>query len=125
MRALQNSNHTLSLVDDAPEPTRQEGEVKIQIHYASLNPTDADIARGDLDLFIKLARARSNVRTGLEFSGTVLEGRARFPTGTKVFGYTHLMKDPKTHQDVISIPESYIAEMPENMSFAQAAQVFD
>lgn len=121
MRALQNLNHTLLLATDAPIPTRQAGEVKVRIHYASLNPTDADIARGDLDLFIRLAGVRSVVRTGLEFSGAVVEGSARFPKGTKVFGYTHLMKGPKTHQDVISIPESYIAEMPENMSFAQAA----
>lgn len=121
MRALQNINHKLSLRRGAPEPVRQEGEVKVQIHYASLNPTDADIARGDLDLFIKLARARSSVHTGLEFSGTVAEGSAKFPTGTKVFGYTHLMKGPKTHQDVVSIPESFIAKMPKNLSFSQAA----
>lgn len=121
MRALQNFNHTLSLVHDAPEPVRREGEVKVEIRYASLNPTDADIARGDIDLFIKLARARSGVRTGLEFSGTVVEGGSKFSTGTKVVGYTHLLKGPKTHQDVVSIPETYIAEMPENLSFAQAA----
>ena len=121
MRALQNPNHTLSLARDAAQPDRQNREVKVQVHYASLNPTDADIVRGDLDLFIRLSRARSLVRTGLEFSGSVVEGSTRFPTGTRVFGYTHLMKGPKTHQDVISIPEAYIAEMPERMSFAQAA----
>lgn len=121
MRALQNTDATLTLSDAAKDPIRAPGEVKVQVHYASLNPTDADIARGDLDLFLWLYRVRSAVRTGLEFSGTVLEGGTRFPAGTKVFGYTHLMKGPKTHQDVISIPESYIAAMPENMSFAQAA----
>ena len=121
MRTLQNTNHTLSLVNAAEEPIRGPGEVKVQVHYASLNPTDADIARGDLDLFLWLYRARSPVKTGLEFSGTVTEGSARFAVGTKVFGYTHLMKCPKTHRDVLSIPEDYIAEMPEGMSFAQAA----
>ena len=121
MRALQNNNHTLSLADNVPEPVRRKGEVKVQLRCASVNPTDADIARGDYDFFLKLARARSDVRTGLEFAGTVTEGSSKFPTGTKVFGYTHLMKGPKTHQHVISIPETYIAEMPRNMSFAQAA----
>ncbi len=121
MRALHNKHQTLTLSDVAAEPIRRSGEVKVQVHYASLNPTDADIARGDLDLFLWLYRSRSLVRTGLEFSGTVMEGTARFAKGAKVFGYTHLMKGPKTHQDIISIPEDYIASIPEGMNFAQAA----
>lgn len=121
MRALNNLNGALALSHDAEEPTRANGEVKVQVHYASLNPTDADIARGAYDLFFKLYRVRSPVRTGLEFSGTVLEDGAQFKRGTRVFGYTHLIKGPKTHQDIISIPEVYIAEMPREMSFAQAA----
>lgn len=121
MKALHNLNGKLTLADGMEEPTRGRGEVKVQVHYASLNPTDIDIARGDLDLFFRLYRVQSSVRTGLEFSGTVLEGSDRFRAGAKVFGYTHLMKGPKTHQDVISIPEQYVAEMPGAMSFAQAA----
>jgi len=121
MRALHNTNRTLALTDAAQEPVRAPGEVKVQVYCASLNPTDADIVRGDLDVFLWLYRARSPVRTGLEFSGTVVDGGQRFSEGTNVFGYTHLMKGPKTHQDVISIPEDYIAEMPDAIRFAQAA----
>lgn len=121
MRALQSTNRSLALVADVAEPTRSDGEVKVQVHYAAVNPTDADVARGDLDLYFRLYRVKSPIRTGLEFSGTVIEGGAQFSVGTKVFGYTHLIKGPKTHQDVLSISEDYIAEMPEEMNFAQAA----
>lgn len=121
MRALHNTDRAIRLVAGLQEPNRAPGEVKVQVHYASVNPTDHDIVQGDLDLFFKLYRVRSPVRTGLEFSGTVVEGSGRFPDGAKVFGYTNLIRGPKTHQDMISIPETYIAEIPEAMSFADAA----
>ena len=121
MRALHSNTGNLELKPGLEMPTDGKSTVKVRVHYASLNPTDLDILKGDLDLFFRLYRVKSPVRTGLEFSGTVVEGDARFGAGTKVFGYTHLLKGPKTHQDVITIPSDYIAEMPSTMSFAQAA----
>ena len=121
MRALIIKNKKISLVEDLSEPDRKKGEVKVHVHYTSLNPTDADIVRGKLDVFFRLSGANSPVRTGLEFSGTVLESGGRYSVGDRVFGYTHLLKGPKTHQEVISIPEDYIAAIPDTLTFAEAA----
>ncbi len=121
MKALTNLNHTLNLVSDAAEPDSNQGEVKVRVRYASLNPTDLEIADGKQDLFLNLYCVRSKVRTGLEFSGTVLEDSLKFQKGDRVFGYTHLIKGPKTHQEVLSIPEDYVAAIPDGMSFAEAA----
>jgi len=97
MRALHSNTGNLELKPGLEMPTDGKSTVKVRVHYASLNPTDLDILKGDLDLFFRLYRVKSPVRTGLEFSGTVVEGDARFGAGTKVFGYTHLLKGPKTH----------------------------
>lgn len=121
MKALTNLNHTLSLVSDVATPVSNQGEVKVRVHYASLNPTDLEIADGKQDFFLNLYCVRSRVRTGLEFSGTVLEDSLKFKKGDRVFGYTHLIKGPKTHQEVLSIPEDYVSAIPDGMSFAEAA----
>ncbi len=121
MKALTNLNHDLNLVSDAAEPIPEIGEVKVRVHYASLNPTDLEIANGKQDFFLNLYCVSSQVRTGLEFSGTVLEDSVKFRSGDRVFGYTHLIKGPKTHQEILSIPEDYVAAIPDGMSFAEAA----
>ncbi|MEM6462565.1 MAG: NAD(P)-dependent alcohol dehydrogenase [Pseudomonadota bacterium] len=121
MKALVNLNKTLNLVSDAAQPTLAKGEVKVRVHFASLNPTDLEIAEGKQDFFLKLFRVKSPVRTGLEFSGTVMEDSTRFEKGDRVFGYTHLIKGPKTHQEILCIPEDYVARIPGCMSFAEAA----
>lgn len=121
MKALYNQKRTLVLVRNAEEPQRKPGEVKVRVHYASLNPTDTDIAKGDLDFFFQLYRVKSPVRTGFEFSGVVLEGDGDLQPGTRIFGYTSVIGGPKTHQEIISIPAEYVAVMPDNMSFPEAA----
>ena len=123
MKALINVNKSLKFVEDLQEPVRRHDETKIRVQCASLNPTDLDIARGDYDLFLRLYGAKSSVRTGLEFSGTVLEDSDRFRTGDRVFGYTHLLRGPKTHQQIISIKSDYIAAIPDGLSFAEAAGI--
>ncbi|MFC3613617.1 NAD(P)-dependent alcohol dehydrogenase [Lutimaribacter marinistellae] len=121
MKALHTINRALSLVDGQTEPARGAEEVTVRVHHASVNPTDLDIVKGGFDLYFRLYGVKEPARTGLEFSGVVLDGSARFPTGTRVFGYTHLLKGPKTHQQVISVPEGYIAKIPDGMGFAEAA----
>ena len=66
MRALLNTSKKLDLVHKLPEPEAKSGEVKVRVHFSSLNPTDLNIATGDYDLFLRLYGAKSQVRTGLE-----------------------------------------------------------
>ena len=121
IKGIVNTSRQLNLVDDLPEPNVNTGEVKVRVHYCSLNPTDLDIAKGQYDFFLRLYGAKSPVRTGLEFSGTVMEGGRRVKQGDRVFGYTHLLKGPKTHREVLSINEGYVAHVPEGLSFKEAA----
>ncbi|WP_068111964.1 zinc-binding dehydrogenase [Tropicimonas marinistellae] len=121
MKAVHTTKRALSLVERQKAPVRGTGQVKVRVQHASVNPTDLDIVNGGFDLYFRLYGAKSPERTGLEFSGLVVEGSARFPDGAHVFGYTHLIKGPKTHQQVISVPEGWVAAIPEGMSFAEAA----
>ncbi len=123
MKALLNEQKSLKYVTDFPEPVPRRGEVKVRVHCTTLNPTDVDMAEGHYDLLLFLSGARSPVRTGLEFSGTVLEDSEHFKTGEEILGYTRVMQGPKTHQEILSIPEDFVARKPETLSFAEAACV--
>lgn len=121
MKALTTIDHDLRLATDLVEASPKKGEVKVRVRYASLNPTDLDIVKGDYDWFLRLYGARSTVRTGLEFSGAVVEDSERFKKGDQVFGYGHLFRGPKTHQEILSINEDYVARAPETIGLAEAA----
>ncbi|NEQ70086.1 MAG: NAD(P)-dependent alcohol dehydrogenase, partial [Symploca sp. SIO2D2] len=45
----------------------------------------------------------------------------RFKQGDKVFGYVDLIRGLKTHQEYLTIDEDYLALMPSNLNFEQAA----
>ena len=86
-----------------------------------LIPPILTVINGKYDLFLKLLGGFHEVRTGLEFSGIVEKGAGNFKEGDRVFGYVDLMKGMKTHQEYICINTDYIALMPENLNFEQAA----
>ena len=121
MKALLSTAKRLQLTHDLTEAETKANEVKVRLHYASLNPTDIALANGDYDLFLRLYGAKSPVRTGLEFSGTVMQDSQCYKKGDRIFGYTHLMKGPKTHQQTLSINQEYVALMPSELDFQQAA----
>ncbi len=99
------------------------GEVAVRVIAASMNPTDYDMMSGTYDLWLKLSGANSSVATGLEFAGIVEEDSRNYKKGDRIFGYTHLMKGPKTHQERIVIKERYTAKTPDNVTFEQAASI--
>ncbi len=121
MKALVNLNKELIPVHDLPEPDDAEGMVTVRVHHAALNPSDHEIARGAFDWYFRLYGFKGPVRTGLEFAGTVVSGSQNFATGARVFGYPHLFKGPKTHQELLVVPESQLATIPDEMSFAEAS----
>lgn len=121
MKGLVAKNKVLVLRDDLEIPKPKADEVLIKIACASVNPTDLDFLKGKYDLWLKLLGGEHAVKTGLEFSGTVIEGPDTFKTGERVFGYVDLLRGQKTHQEYICISADYIARMPENLNFEQAA----
>lgn len=121
MKGLVTRNKNISLKDNLGLPAPRKNEVLVKVICASVNPTDLDVVKGKYDLWLRLSGGFHDVRTGLEFSGVVVEGCERFKINDKVFGYVDLMKGQKTHQEYICINADYIALMSENMSFEQAA----
>lgn len=109
---------------DIEKPVPGEGEVLIRIKAAGVNPVDAKIRQG-------LLQARMpNILPlipGWDMSGIVeANGYSanRFKPGDKVFAYARRTVIQKgTYSEYISLPESYISLMPQNLSFAEAASI--
>ncbi len=106
---------------DLEKPSPATGEVLIRVCSASINPYDVESAAGVYDAYFKEYGFDKPVQTGLEFSGVVETKGSKFNPGDRVFGYVHLITGWKTHAEYITIPESFIAPMPPNLSFQQAA----
>lgn len=121
MKALVVENNDIRLKEGLSLPSANDNEVLVRVMNASINQLDVENIQGKYDLLLKLSGGNYPVKTGIEFSGVILEGRENFKKGDKVFGYVNLMKGLKTHQEVISINTAYIAHTPENLSFEQAA----
>ena len=121
MKGLVIENKRLCFNDDLERPKPKTNEVLVKVICASVNPTDIDNVAGKYDLWLKLSGGYHKVRTGLEFSGVVVQGVGRFEEGDKVFGYVDLMKGQKTHQEYLCINPDCIALMPKNLDFKQAA----
>ncbi|NES19494.1 MAG: NAD(P)-dependent alcohol dehydrogenase [Symploca sp. SIO3E6] len=121
MKGLVVENSKITLKDGLDVPSPKNNEVLVKVVCASINPTDLDIVKGQYDLFFKLFGGDHLVKTGLEFSGVIEAENTRFKKGDKVFGYVDLIRGLKTHQEYLAIDEDYIALMPSNLNFEQAA----
>lgn len=123
MKALVCENKALRLADLAEPGAPGPGEVRVRVAAATVNPTDQDMVAGAYDLFLRLYGARGPVKTGLEFAGTVEEASGGYRKGDRVFGYTNLMKGPKTHRQILNVKEGCTAAIPDGLSFEQAASI--
>ena len=121
MQGLRLVKKDLVMDPALPMPQLKKGQVLVKVAYASVNPTDADVAAGKYALMLKLSGGNHAVKTGLEFSGTIEQGNDKFAKGDKVFGYVDLMAGQKTHQQYIAINAQFIAHMPTSLSFEKAA----
>ena len=103
---------------DLAEP--EAGQVAIKVKFASVNPIDWKLRRGDL----KIMTGKSFPRAmGSDFSGTVLAvgpGVTRFKPGDAVFGLSRLKESGSLGEAVIT-NGSFVAKKPEALSFEQAA----
>ncbi|MEM7182323.1 MAG: NAD(P)-dependent alcohol dehydrogenase [Spirochaetota bacterium] len=121
MKGLVVENQKVVMQDSLKRPVPKSKEVLVKVAYASINPTDLENIEGKYDFWLKILGGNYPVKTGLEFSGEVMQDGNRFQKNDKVFGYVDLMKGLKTHQEYISINEDCIALMPKNLHFQQAA----
>lgn len=103
-------------VEDLPRP--QADRVLVKVKAAALNRADLLQRRG----FYPAPTGFSQEIPGLEFAGEVVETGAEvrtFEAGQRVFGITA----GAAQAEFVSVPESTLVEIPENLDFIQAAAV--
>ena len=108
-------------------PIPKDDEVLVKIHATTVSRTDAGLRSAELVIsraFTGLLRPRNPI-LGMEFSGEVEavgSSVTQFKVGDPVFGG----KGSSAHAEFIAVRESApLAPRPANMSFEEAAAVFD
>lgn len=103
-------------VEDLPRP--QADRVLVKVKAAALNRADLLQRRG----FYPAPPGFPQEIPGLEFAGEVVETGAEartFKAGQRIFGITA----GAAQAEFVSVPESTLVEIPENLDFIQAAAV--
>lgn len=123
MKGLTVKDQQLILKSDLTKPEPRKGEVLVRVISSSVNQIDQEFAQGKYDWLLKLSGGNHLVKTGIEFSGVIAEDDQGFSKGDHVFGYVHLTKGIKAHQEYLAINANYLAKMPKNISFDEAASL--
>jgi NADPH:quinone reductase len=103
-------------VEDVPDAPAGQGEVKVQVRAASINPSDVKNVQGKM-LGTTLPRT-----PGRDFAGVVVEGPAEL-VGREVWGSggdIGFTRDG-SHAEFVTIPAAAAAAKPGNISFEEAA----
>jgi NADPH:quinone reductase-like Zn-dependent oxidoreductase len=107
-----------------PRPSAAKGEVLIRISHTSVNPVDWKIREGYLKDMLPHVFP---IIPGWDAAGTVEavgEAVTGFKPGDRVAAYARL---PEVHQgtyaEYINLPTSFLAKLPDSVSFDQAAGV--
>ncbi len=104
------------VVDTIERPEPNAGEVLIRVHFAGVNPIDWKLRAGYLRQYMPVTLPTI---PGLDVAGTVEsvgEGVTGFAAGDKVFG-----RGAGTYAEFAVAPIATIAQIPERVSFEQAA----
>lgn len=115
IKSFSNSLDNLRVENISELPTLQ-GEAKVRINAASINPSDVKNAQG------KMGGTTLPRIPGRDFAGVVIEGpdnmigREVWGTGGEV-GFTH----DGSHAEFITIPVEAISSKPHNLTFEEAA----
>lgn len=118
-----DSNKQFVFKENLIRPKAEQGEVLVKVKSASVNPFDAESAEGRFDAYYTEYGVDKEVQSGLEFSGIVESDGHKFKRGDKVFGYVNMITGWKSHAEYIAIDENYMALMPANLTFSQAAAI--
>jgi NADPH:quinone reductase len=105
-------------VEQLPDPQIREGEAKIRIAAACINPSDVKNVQG------KMAATKLPRTPGRDFAGVVVEGPADV-IGREVWGSggdTGVTRDG-SHAELLVIPAAAAAPKPHKLSFEEAACV--
>ncbi|WP_192820247.1 NADP-dependent oxidoreductase [Rufibacter sp. LB8] len=111
-------------VGQLPLPEVKEGEVLVRVKAAGVNPVDAVVMAGYLEGMLPV---EFPAIPGWDVAG-VVEDRGfsarRFNVGDEVYAYARRPTvQGGTFAEYIVLPESYLAQKPKNLSFAEAAGI--
>ena len=111
-------------IEDAPIPFPGKGEVLIEVHAASINPSDSKLLLTDPSY----DHADQNPLTpGFDLAGAVVEiGKnvKHIHVGDNVYGQAAVIKKGSgAFAEYAVTPEDLIARMPDNITFTEAAAV--
>jgi len=106
------------------KPEAGEGEVLVRVKAAGVNPVDAAVVGGNLKDAIP---GEFPLIPGWDMAGVVEEtghSVSRFSAGDEVYAYARRPKiQHGTFAEYISLPESYLAERPLNISMEEAGGI--
>ena len=104
-----------------PEPSPQEGEVKIRVRVASVNPTDYKARKGGNEGKTPLVLGR-DVAGLIDSVGRGVRG---FKPGDEVMAYLPRFGEDggNGYAEFVCVPEEFVVHKPRKLSFAEAAAV--
>ncbi len=112
------------VLEDAPRPVADEGEVLVRVHAAGINPIDFKTRDG-----IGVNRrwgddVKMPVILGWDISGTVVESRSPdWKVGDEVFSMPRFPVLAGAYAEYVSAPAGDLAPKPASLSHAEAAAV--
>lgn len=106
---------------DAPVPKPRSGDVLVQVKVAAINEMDVQTRAGDWQKEVKSFRKAGPVVTGFEFAGVAATSNGHIKAGMRVVAYSPVLKGPRAHAQFAVVPAQSLAEIPRDMSFADAA----
>jgi NADPH:quinone reductase len=116
LRFAQYGPPSVLSIEEIPLPSLADGEVLVQIHASSINPSDLGTVAGRF-------HSQLPMTPGRDFAGVVVEGGAwkgKLVWGTGAgFGIVR----PGAHAEFVAVPSSWLSEKPEALSMEQAAVV--
>jgi len=108
--------NTVLTIESIPKPVNPPGYSLVQVHASAINPSDVLNVEGRFPM-------TSAPRTpGRDFAGIVVDGPQE-SIGRRVWGTggTNGFDRDGSHAEWIVVPSDSLEEMPDNISFAQAA----
>ena len=111
------------IVKDVPTPDPRKDEVLVRVKAAGLTNIDHQMLSGSMERAAKRLFKRSEVLTGIEFSGIVETDGKKFKRGESVIAAIDYLNGVRAHAEYTVVPEQYLGHKPVSWSHVEAAGV--
>lgn len=111
------------LLREIDKPAIQENEVLVAVKAISINPVDYKV-RAIGEVLTRVHGEQRPVIIGWDISGTVVatgNNVTKFEVDDNVFGMINFPGSGNAYAEFVASPEDYLAKMPSNISFEEAA----